>query len=828
MADDRASSASSSPTTRCRGSSVASRAWPESRRSSSTTARRDGTVEVVRASLPRSSGSSSRRTSASAAGWNRGIARDERRLRPDPECGCLAGRRARSSGWSRSPKRRPDAAVLGPRLRNPDGTLQRSVRGFPDASGGSPPSTSSCASSPRARKRLNAFYAGGFDHDEEREVEWVMGACMLVRRRAIDEVGALDESFFLFSEETDWCYRFAQAGWKTVFTPAAECVHVGGASHGGRLFRENVRGHLRFLPKHRGSRDAERARRLLHVSLRLRGRLFRGERGRQYREAAAWLGSGDVADAARVDERRLPARAARVRDRRRARPGLAARAGARRASAAAALAWSLALVFVAGAVTFAAGTSLTLTLVLCSPSARQPCPSRSRRGRSTTRRISARYPAAGGSSPRARCLASLLWHVAGEVGGDGLFHLARVRKLEALRHALARRRRGVPGRRASPWLRVSALASRSSPSSPWSRASTAADVVLHEPSVLAPLVAARHLRGRLDALPAGRGRPRARRRQQWRLSPSPPDTAARIPRSRSRRRLRRQAARSRGARARLRDDSVTLPHAAWRRPLQPRFALGGRASDLRALPLDPVRRLPARPLGLDTTGPARGCAGAGCARRPGRGSSLPGCCRSSATRPRSDPTQTSVRERSRSTQASSSSIRPTASTSRRRCSDARGPSRSRRCCWCRWRGSPPRRRWAAYVVGGSLAVLAVMLVSALFTPFADAVSLSQARRAAGFLPFAFAFAGGAAVITALLGPLAAPLGACGRDRLPARVPRRLRLRAHGRRAGRRRRGSRSAAASPRSLSGSCNGRRASGPAGSSQRPSCSRSPSTGA
>ena len=122
-----------------------------------------------------------------------------------------------------------------------------------------------------------------------------MGACMLVRRRAIDEVGPLDESFFLFSEETDWCYRFAQAGWKTVFTPAAECVHVGGASHGGRLFRENVRGNLRFLLKHRGSRDAERARRLLQVSLRLRGLLFRGARGRQYREAAAWLGSGDVA-----------------------------------------------------------------------------------------------------------------------------------------------------------------------------------------------------------------------------------------------------------------------------------------------------------------------------------------------------------------------------------------------------------------------------------------------------------------------------------------------------------------------------------------------------
>ena len=76
-----------------------------------------------------------------------------------------------------------------------------------------------------------------------------------------------------------------------LFFPGAECVLVGGASHGGRMFRENVRGHLRFLAKHRGPRYAERARRLLRVATRLRALLFRGERGRMYREAADWLGS---------------------------------------------------------------------------------------------------------------------------------------------------------------------------------------------------------------------------------------------------------------------------------------------------------------------------------------------------------------------------------------------------------------------------------------------------------------------------------------------------------------------------------------------------------
>jgi hypothetical protein len=69
---------------------------------------------------------------------------------------------------------------------------------------------------------------------------------------------------------------------------------VGGASHGGRLFRENVRGHLRFFWKHHGPAEAERVRRLLRVSLLLRGRLVRGERGAMYRDAARWLAANDV------------------------------------------------------------------------------------------------------------------------------------------------------------------------------------------------------------------------------------------------------------------------------------------------------------------------------------------------------------------------------------------------------------------------------------------------------------------------------------------------------------------------------------------------------
>jgi GT2 family glycosyltransferase len=189
----------------------------------------------------------------------------------------------------------PRAAVVGPKIVFPDGRLQRSVRGFPTLWRLATEYFFLRKLAPRSSV-LNAFYAGGFDYDEVCEADWLMGACLLVRRAAIDEVGPPDSAFFLFSEETDWCYRFRQAGWNVLFDPGATVVHVGGASHGGRLFRENLRGHLRFFVKHRGVREAERARRLLLWALRFRGLLFRGERGRMYRDAASWLGSAPAAE----------------------------------------------------------------------------------------------------------------------------------------------------------------------------------------------------------------------------------------------------------------------------------------------------------------------------------------------------------------------------------------------------------------------------------------------------------------------------------------------------------------------------------------------------
>jgi hypothetical protein len=191
---------------------------------------------------------------------------------------------------------RPDAAVVGPKLLNPDGSLQRSVRGFPTLWRLATEYFFLRKLAPRTRA-LNAFYGARFDHDEVREAEFLMGACLLVRREAAATVGLFDEDFFMFSEETDWCYRFRQAGWKVLFYPGAEFVHVGGATtaqNWGLMYREQLRGHLLFLAKHRGRHEAERARRLLLASLRLRSLIFRGDRRKTSAEAARWLAGSSL------------------------------------------------------------------------------------------------------------------------------------------------------------------------------------------------------------------------------------------------------------------------------------------------------------------------------------------------------------------------------------------------------------------------------------------------------------------------------------------------------------------------------------------------------
>jgi N-acetylglucosaminyl-diphospho-decaprenol L-rhamnosyltransferase len=194
--------------------------------------------------------------------------------------------------------RHPEAGVVGPLLLNPDGSLQRSVRGFPSLWRLATEYLFLRKLAPRTRT-FNAFYGANFDHRSECAAEWLKGAVLLLRREAVEDVGGFDPSFFVFGDDVDFCYRLRHAGWTVQFTPSARFVHVGGVStrpHWARMQRELLRGHLRFFAKHEGLARAERARKLLLISLKIRGRLFRGERARLYRDAARWLASGDTTE----------------------------------------------------------------------------------------------------------------------------------------------------------------------------------------------------------------------------------------------------------------------------------------------------------------------------------------------------------------------------------------------------------------------------------------------------------------------------------------------------------------------------------------------------
>ena len=123
----------------------------------------------------------------------------------------------------------PDVGVLGPRLLFPDGRVQPSRRRFPTLATAFLESTVLQNWFPRHRV-LQDYYAQEKTDDEEQDVDWLVGACLLIRRTSWDQVGPLDENIFMYSEELDWCHRARDAGWRVVYVPWANVLHHEGQS----------------------------------------------------------------------------------------------------------------------------------------------------------------------------------------------------------------------------------------------------------------------------------------------------------------------------------------------------------------------------------------------------------------------------------------------------------------------------------------------------------------------------------------------------------------------------------------------------------------------
>jgi GT2 family glycosyltransferase len=145
---------------------------------------------------------------------------------------------------------KPKAGMAGSRVLNPDGTLQTSAYPAPTL----------------FRELWRLFHLdalwprGVYDMDDwptdvNRKVDVLLGACILCRRQALDQIGLMDEKYFMYSEEVDLCYRVRQAGWAIYWVPAAKIIHYGGQSTAqvaGEMFLRLYQGKLIYFKKHYG------------------------------------------------------------------------------------------------------------------------------------------------------------------------------------------------------------------------------------------------------------------------------------------------------------------------------------------------------------------------------------------------------------------------------------------------------------------------------------------------------------------------------------------------------------------------------------------------
>jgi N-acetylglucosaminyl-diphospho-decaprenol L-rhamnosyltransferase len=149
----------------------------------------------------------------------------------------------------------PRAGIVGAQLLNPDRSFQASYANFPSLH-------SELLSVTGVGPRLFGYWYPSYGPRHSgitRRVDWVQGACMLARKASIKQAGLMDEQYFMYNEEIDWCLQMWKAGWEVWYLPAARITHYGGQSTrqvGHAMVQALYRSKVRFFRKHYGQTSA--------------------------------------------------------------------------------------------------------------------------------------------------------------------------------------------------------------------------------------------------------------------------------------------------------------------------------------------------------------------------------------------------------------------------------------------------------------------------------------------------------------------------------------------------------------------------------------------
>jgi hypothetical protein len=198
----------------------------------------DGTVEAVREAFPEARVIESGGNRGFSAGNNLGIAEARGRalllLNPDAEV--VGDAIPRLLDGLRDD---PSVGIVGPALRYPDGTSQPSRRRFPTRLTAFLESTL-VQQYWRANRVLDRYFVADRPDDARQEVDWLNGACLLVRREVLERTGGFDEGYFMYSEELDFCERARAAGWRVIYDPTVTVIHHEGASSAQAVPRRQI------------------------------------------------------------------------------------------------------------------------------------------------------------------------------------------------------------------------------------------------------------------------------------------------------------------------------------------------------------------------------------------------------------------------------------------------------------------------------------------------------------------------------------------------------------------------------------------------------------